>query len=66
MGRFTEWEQLGYTLVVFAKSAQPIEKRGDELPNTAKERSKSVQGIENEGISTSTKDNEEGRARNRL
>jgi len=38
MGRFPNWQQLGYTPGVLVKSAEVIEKTRDELPRTAKER----------------------------
>ena len=44
------WELFGYTPGVFAKSAQAIEKEGDELRAPAKERSKSAQTIGRIGV----------------
>jgi len=37
------WGEEGHTPYVFAKSAQTIEGKGDELRDSAKERSKSAQ-----------------------
>src|SRR5689334_369357 len=44
------WELFGYTPHVFAKSAQAIEKKGDELRTSATKCTKSARAVENKEV----------------